>query len=55
MYNDQEETYVKSVPGTKCYAKFKGGKEFEMKPENDIVIRAMSAAREVSAKEYDNA
>lgn len=55
LYDDQEETYIKSVPGDECYTKLKGGNEFRITPDNGIVIRAMHAGNEVSKKEFDQA
>ncbi len=55
LWNDEEEVFVKSVPGAKCYAKLKGGAEFEISPENEVVIRAMAAGKEVGRDEYNKA
>lgn len=53
LYDDQEKTYVKSVPGKGYFAKLKGGKEFSMQYDNAIVIRAIDGKCEVAKKEYD--
>ncbi len=55
LWEDERETYVKSVPGADCYAKLPGGEEFKIKPDSDLFCRAFYAKKEVSKKEYDKA
>lgn len=54
LYYDTEDVYVKSVPGDGCFAKFKGGKEFQIRPDSDIVVRAIVSKNEVTKEQYDS-
>lgn len=55
LWEDQEQVYVRSVPGGGYFAKYKGYKEFAIYHTDHIVVRAIAARQEVTKEEYEQA
>lgn len=55
LWEDENEVYVKSVPGKGYFAKFPGKQEYPIAPNTDTVTRAIDAQKEVTEEEYEKA
>lgn len=55
LWEDENELFIKSVPGKGYFARFPGGKEYKIAATSDSVTRAEAAMKEVSKEEYENA
>ncbi len=55
LWEDENEMYIKSVPGKGYFAKFPGKEEGPIAANSGSVTRAIEARKEISKAEYDKA
>lgn len=52
MWDDENQLYVKSIPGKGYLARSPGGEEYEIPFDSDTVVRAIHSEKEVTEKMY---
>jgi hypothetical protein len=53
FWNDEDECFIKSVPGGGFYAKFKGIAEYQIEGTTDMVINGVMSGRVATKSEYE--
>lgn len=52
-WDDQDECFIKSVPGQGFFAKFKGKEEYQVDDDSDLVMLAVFSGTTATKAEYD--